>query len=86
MQVNLVGLELEGRRIARTHTPVLAGGSKIGEVTSGTMSPTLGKNIAMASVAVEYAAEGTELLIDFGAKQAAAKVIPLPFYKRAKAK
>ncbi len=84
LKVSLVGLELEGRRIARTHTGVMADGTRIGEVTSGTMSTTLGKNIAMASVAVEYAAEGTELLIDFGARKAAARVIPLPFYKRPK--
>ena len=86
LKVTLVGLELEGRRIARHHTAVLADDVKIGEVTSGTMSPTLGKNIAMASVAVEHAAEGTKLLVDFAKKKATAKVIPLPFYKRPKAK
>jgi aminomethyltransferase len=86
LKVNLVGLEIEGRRIARLHTPVLARQAKVGQVTSGTMSPTLGRNIAMASVSVEHAAEGTELLIDFGNKQAAARVIPLPFYKRPKGK
>jgi len=84
LKVTLVGLELEGRRIARTHTPVLAGDARVGEVTSGTMSTTLGKNIAMASVAVEHAGEGNGLLIDFGKTRAAAKVIPLPFYKRPK--
>ena len=59
---------------------------KVGEVTSGTMSPTLGKNIAMASVAARVAAEGTELQVDFGAKRAVAKLVKLPFYKRAKSK
>ncbi|MCP4250630.1 MAG: glycine cleavage system aminomethyltransferase GcvT [bacterium] len=81
-KVALVGLEIEGRRIARQHTPVLNGDSDVGEVTSGTMSPTLGKNIAMASVSVEAAAVGTELAVDLGGKRAAAVVVPLPFYKR----
>lgn len=86
LQLNLVGLELEGRRIARQHSAVLAGDTRVGEITSGTMSPTLGKNIAMASVAVGHAAEGTALSVDFGKKRAAARVIPLPFYKRPKPK
>ena len=86
LNVNLVGLEIEGRRIGRQHTVVLSGDTKVGEVTSGTMSPTLGKNIAMASVAARVAAEGTELHVDFGAKRAAAKVVKLPFYKRPKSK
>lgn len=86
LKVKLVGLELDGRRIARQHACVLAGDAKVGEVTSGTMSPTLGKNIAMASVAIEYAGEGTQLRVDFGTKTAAARVIPLPFYKRPKEK
>src|SRR5205823_8586015 len=43
----LVGLELEGKRIARQGTPLVADGHSVGEVTSGTLSPTLGKSIAM---------------------------------------
>lgn len=50
----LVGLVLEGKRIARQGTKVFApGGGEVGEVTSGTLSPTLGKSIAMAYVAAE---------------------------------
>ena len=56
----LVGLELEGRRIARQGTPVIAtGGQIIGEVTSGTFGPTVQKSIAMAYVDANHAAEGT---------------------------
>lgn len=84
LKVKLVGLEVEGRRIARQHAPVIAGQVPVGEVTSGTMSPTLGRNIAMASVAVDYASDGQELQIDFGRQKAAARVVPLPFYKRPK--
>src|SRR5205807_5600317 len=55
----LVGLELEGRRIARQGTPVVLDGNTIGEVTSGTFGPTLQKSIAMAFVDSQHAAEGT---------------------------
>ncbi len=78
----LVGLELEGRRIARQHYKVLAAGTEVGEVTSGTLSPTLGKSIAMAYVPAEHSELGTALEIDLGRSRAAARVVKLPFYKR----
>jgi aminomethyltransferase len=80
----LVGLVLEGRRIARQHFLVLHAGRRVGEVTSGTLSPTLGKSIAMALVASEFAAAGTELGVEIGGKAVAAEVVALPFYKRSK--
>src|SRR4051812_38299155 len=52
----LVGLELEGKRIARQGTPVLQNGTVVGEVTSGTLSPTLQKSIALAYVDANLAA------------------------------
>ena len=78
----LVGLELEGRRIAREHYKVLADGVEVGEVTSGTLSPTLGKSIAMAYVPAEHCELGTALEIDLGRARSAAQVVKLPFYKR----
>ncbi len=80
----LVGLVLDGKRIARQHHTVMVGDERVGEVTSGTMSPTLGSSIAMAFVKSEFAAEGTALDIDLGSKRSPAKVVPLPFYRRAK--
>lgn len=77
-----VGLELEGKRIAREGAKVLAGGQEIGEVTSGTFSPTLQKSIAMAYVPREHSELGTALQVDIRGKQHPAKVVPLPFYKR----
>ncbi len=79
----LVGLELDGRRIARQHYPVRFGDREVGEVTSGTLSPTLGKSIAMAFVRSDQAVEGTVLDIDIGGKRVPARVVRLPFYKRA---
>jgi len=78
----LVGLELEGRRIARQHAEVFLGETTVGEVTSGTLSPTLGKSIAMAFVPAEASAEGTEFEVAVGSKRTGAKVVKMPFYKR----
>jgi aminomethyltransferase len=78
----LVGLELEGRRIARQGTPVRNGEQVIGEVTSGTFGPTLQKSIAMAYVDTSFAAEGTQLAVDLKGTLNPAKVVKLPFYKR----
>jgi len=80
-----VGLVLDGRRIAREHTPVKVGNDVIGEVTSGTFSPTLQKTIAMASISKAHAAIGTPLDVDLRGKLERAAVVPLPFYKRPRA-
>ena len=77
-----VGLELAGRRVPREHYPVLADGKPIGEVTSGTFSPTLQKPIAMAYVPPQYAEVGTELAVDIRGTREPARVVKLPFYKR----
>lgn len=78
-----VGLTLASRRVPREHYPVVADGQPIGEVTSGTFSPTLDRPIAMAYVPPQFAAAGTELAIDIRGKHEPATVVPLPFYKRA---
>ncbi len=77
----LVGLELEGRRIARQGT-IVKGPHGEGVVTSGTMSPTLQKSIAMAYVPAADAAEGTSISVDLKGELVPAKVVKLPFYKR----
>lgn len=79
----LVGLELEGRRIARQSTPITLDGKVVGEVTSGTFSPTLQKSIAMAFVDAAHTAEGIQLVADLKGTPNPAKVVKLPFYKRA---
>ncbi len=76
-----VGLRLEGRSIARHGHPVLGGGGRVGEVTSGSFSFTLGHGIATALV--DPAAAGRERLeVDIRGSVAGAAVVPLPFYKR----
>ena len=78
----LVGLELQGRAIARHGYPVLHNGAVVGEVTSGTWSPSLGKAIALASVPVAAAKLGTELAVEVRGKAEPATVVKRPFYRR----
>ena len=78
----LVGLVVRGRGIARHGHPVWSGDRASGVVTSGTMSPTLGVPIAMAYVAPADSAPGTMLDVEIREAQAAAEVVPLPFYTR----
>jgi aminomethyltransferase len=78
----ITGLELEGKRIARQGSKIFAGGKEVGEVTSGTLSPTLGKSIAMAYVQAERSVPGEKLEVDLRGARAGAVVIALPFYKR----
>lgn len=77
-----VGLTLASRRVPREHYPVVADGQPIGEVTSGTFSPTLDRPLAMAYVPPAYATVGTEVAIDIRGKLEPATVVELPFYKR----
>jgi aminomethyltransferase len=78
----LVGLELEGRRIARQGSPVTKDGKTVGEITSGTFGPTVQKSIAMAYVDANDASEGTQLEVDLKGTTNPAKIVKLPFYKR----
>lgn len=77
-----VGLKLSSRRIAREHAEVYSGETRIGEVTSGSFSPTLEKSIAMAYVGAAHAATGTKVEVDIRGKREPAEVVTLPFYKR----
>ncbi len=79
-----VGLELDGKRIAREGAGILSGEQSVGEVTSGTFSPTLQKAIAMGYVDAAGSETGTEVEVDIRGKRHAARVVNLPFYKRAK--
>lgn len=79
----LVGLAAEGRRAGRAGYVVTdADGTSVGQITSGALSPTLGHPIAMAYVAPDLAAPGTELRIDVRGTQIPATVTVLPFYRR----
>jgi len=79
-----IGLELDGKRIAREGAAVSRDGHEIGRVTSGTFTPTLNKAVAMAYVVPEYTAVGTVCEVDIRGKPAPARVVALPFYRRQK--
>ena len=78
----LVGLEVEGRGIARHGHPVWVGERRTGIVTSGTQSPTLGVPIAMAYVAPGDAEPGTVVDVEIRAARVPARIVTLPFYRR----
>jgi len=79
-----VGLQPLGRRVVRQGCPIFAGSQQVGEVTSGTFSPTLSRPIAMGYVRPQFAAAGTELHIDVRGRREQARVVELPFYRRNK--
>ncbi len=74
-----VGLKLDGRMPAREGAEVYSGETRVGTVTSGGFSPTLGQPIAMAYVDIAQAAEGTALEIKVRGKRLPATVSPMPF-------
>jgi aminomethyltransferase len=74
-----VGLALEGRMAAREGAAVFAGEEKVGTVTSGGFSPTLGRPIAMAYVGKAHTSEGTALELEVRGKRLPARVVPMPF-------
>ncbi|HEU4784557.1 MAG TPA: glycine cleavage T C-terminal barrel domain-containing protein, partial [Ktedonobacterales bacterium] len=79
-----VGIELRDRGVPRAGYPILREGAAIGELTSGTVGPTVGKAIGMGYVPPEHAAPGTEIAIEIRGKAVPAVIVALPFYKRAK--
>ncbi len=81
----LVGIEMVDRGIARDeYCCCNEAGDAIGVVTSGSPSPTLGKNIALAYVPPEYSSVDTVLYVEIRGQKCKAQVVPTPFYKRPK--
>jgi len=78
----LIGFEMIGRGIARSHYAIVKGGRPVGEVTSGGPAPWLDKNIGLGYVAVERAAVGTEFEVMIRDNPVPARVVQTPFYKR----
>ncbi|MCA9733891.1 MAG: glycine cleavage system aminomethyltransferase GcvT [Deferribacteres bacterium] len=78
----LVGLELDGRNIARHGYEILSGTENIGIICSGSKSISLDKSIATGYIAAEHAAVGTEVGIQIRNRVVPAKVVKTPFYQR----
>ncbi len=81
VQRRLVGLQMQGRNIARHAYQVLSQGVVVGEVTSGTLSPTLGYPIALAYVPTELATVSQQLEVEIRGKAYPAVVVKRPFYR-----
>lgn len=78
----LVGMTIEGKRIAREGMDVVHEGRKVGRVTSGTLGPSLDRAVCLAWVDRALAAPGTRLTIDVRGKEATGVVCEGPFLRR----
>jgi aminomethyltransferase len=81
VEKRLVGLQMQGRHIARHGYPVKHEGQVVGEITSGTLSPTLGKAIALAYVPTHLSKTGQSLDVEIRGKTYPAVVVKKPFYR-----
>jgi aminomethyltransferase len=77
----LVGLQLDSKRAARAQDKVMSGEEVVGEITSGSIAPSLGVAVAMAYVDKAHTRPGQRLEIDVRGKLLSATVVELPFYK-----
>jgi aminomethyltransferase len=73
---------IERASVPRSHAPILAEGSVVGQVTSGGFAPTLDRNIGLGYLPARFSTPGTALEIDVRGKLQEAQVVALPFYSR----
>jgi aminomethyltransferase len=79
----LAGFKMVGKGLPKPHLDVYHAGQKVGQVTSGTRSPTLGVGLGLAYLDVPYHKRKTLIEIEIRGKMVAAKVVKTPFYKAA---
>lgn len=75
----LVGIKLRERGVPRSHYRVLAEGQPVGEVTSGTFSPSLNTGIGLCYVSREFSKLGTRLEVEIRNNTVSAEIVKLPF-------
>ena len=75
---------MQGRHIARHGYSVISAGEVVGEITSGTLAPTLGKAIALAYVPKSIGKVGQNLEVEIRGKTYPAVVVKKPFYRSAR--
>lgn len=78
----LVGFELTEPGVPRAHYPILKDAQRVGEVTSGTMGPTVKKAIGIGYVPTALAGEGATFHVEIRGRPVAARVVKTPFHKR----
>jgi aminomethyltransferase len=81
-QPRRVGLTTSGKRVPREGCPILLGERTVGQITSGTFSPTLDQPIAMGYIEPALSVESTNVAIDVRGRTEHARVVQLPFYRR----
>ncbi|WP_161888807.1 glycine cleavage system aminomethyltransferase GcvT [Pontibacter russatus] len=83
VQRRLIGFEMLEKAIPRAHYDIVdAAGEKVGEVTSGTMAPSLGKGVGLGYINTAWSKPGTEIYIRVRNKDMKAQVVKPPFYKK----
>lgn len=75
----LAAIKLVGRGVPRTHYPVVHNDRKVGQITSGTFSPSLKTGIGLCRVDAELARVGTPLQVEIRSQRVPAEIVPLPF-------
>ena len=88
-QRKLVGLELVGREAAESGDGVFNGRYRVGDITSSTVSPILGKTIALCKMNIEFSEDGTEVEVgklDDHQKRIPATVVPFPHFDPTKSR
>ena len=78
----LAGLEMVEPGIARSGYAIIRDGQQVGQITSGTLSPTLGKAIALGYLQAEEACLDRDLQVEVRGRRIGARVRRLPFYRR----
>jgi aminomethyltransferase len=85
-QQRLVGFRMVGEGIPRSRYEIYKDGRIVGLITSGTISPSLGKGIGLGYITIEEARIGNEVSVMIRGKKLPAVVVETPFYKRSLAK
>ena len=79
---HLICIEMKEKSIPRKGYKIYSGEDLIGEITSGTMSPSLGKGIGLGYVSTHFKSIGSELNIEIRGRKKKATVVKAPFYKK----
>ena len=82
LQRRMVAVEMLDRAIPRPHQAIYADGRKIGDLTSGTFSPTLEKGVGLGYVEAPSAKAGTEIEVEIRDRRHPARIARKPMYKR----
>jgi aminomethyltransferase len=77
----LVCIQMTEKAVPRKGYTIWKESDEIGIITSGTMSPTLGKGIGIGYVSKDYSKNGTEIVVDIRGKKKSAEIVKNPFYR-----